>query len=65
MRDARLFEARCKHCGRHILTAPLFTDPEIDTIRDHLMPCARGERISEASSLGRVLAHLHVTAVAE
>lgn len=62
MRNGRLFAATCKHCGRHLLTAALFTDAEIDAIRDHLAPCAR---LSKALPLGEVLTHLRVTTVAQ
>lgn len=65
MRDGQLFAAVCKHCGRHLLTAPLFTAPEIATIRKHVVPCAHDQRISASSLLGEVLVHIWVTAVAE
>lgn len=61
MGDTRSFQAMCGHCGRRLVIAPLFTAPEIETIRDHLATCTRRERLSKVSPLGEVLTHIWVS----
>ena len=61
-----VFEVACKACGRTLAKAERIRDPEIDTIRDHMMSvCARGNEITDRSPLGELLAHTRVTRATE
>jgi len=63
MREAVVFEVRCKGCGRHLMTVERIRDAEIAVLVDHLRACSASEPLGDAPMLGEVMARVRVAAV--
>jgi hypothetical protein len=63
MRETRLFETRCKGCGRVLVTVERLRDSEIAVITDHLRLCITSEPLEDAPALGTIMRLVRVAAV--
>jgi hypothetical protein len=59
----RVFETRCKGCGRILVTVERLRDPEIAVITDHLRLCATSDPLGKAPALGEIMKSLKIVAL--
>ena len=58
MPETRLFETRCKGCGRILVTVERLRDAEIAVITDHLRVCYPFDSRGGTPMLGEVMARV-------